>query len=144
MSSELGSVWYDCVLVKNSKGELEYYESDDVTNLMRKQLKKYKKENPCFADDDGCIWYDLNNKFCFGSAQYKRWPGTSNLPTKDHSYTCSKDNFIDWSKGFITKAFRENKVFKSAYSSNIIRFFFLQAHYRNVLDISEQALKASE
>ena len=55
MSSELGSVWYDCVLVKNSKGELEYYESDDVTNLMRKQLKKYKKENPCFADDDGCI-----------------------------------------------------------------------------------------
>ena len=38
----------------------------------------------------------------------------------------------------------ENKVFKSAYSSNIIRFFFLQAHYRNVLDISEEALKASE
>jgi len=38
----------------------------------------------------------------------------------------------------------ENKLFKSGYSSNIIRFFFLQAHYRNVLDISEDALKASE
>ena len=114
MSNELGSVWYDCVLVRNSEGELEYYESDDITNLMRKQLQKYKKENPCFADDDGCIWYDLNNKFCFGSAQYKRWPGTSSLPTKDHSYSCNKDNFIDWSKGFITKAFRENEVFKNA------------------------------
>ena len=38
----------------------------------------------------------------------------------------------------------DNKLFKSPYSSNIIRFFFLQAHYRNVLDISEDALKASE
>jgi len=38
----------------------------------------------------------------------------------------------------------KNKLFKSGYSSNVIRFFFLQAHYRNVLDLSENALKASE
>jgi len=38
----------------------------------------------------------------------------------------------------------KNKLFKNGYSSNVIRFFFLQAHYRNNLDLSENALKASE
>ena len=38
----------------------------------------------------------------------------------------------------------KNKLFKNSYSSNVIRFFFLQAHYRNILDLSENALKASE
>ena len=38
----------------------------------------------------------------------------------------------------------KNKLFKNGYSPNVIRFFFLQAHYRNVLDLSENALKASE
>ena len=37
----------------------------------------------------------------------------------------------------------KNKQFKNGYSSNVIRFFFLQAHYRNILDLSENALKAS-
>ena len=37
----------------------------------------------------------------------------------------------------------KNKLFKNGYSSNVIRFFFLQAHYRNILDLSENALKAS-
>ena len=38
----------------------------------------------------------------------------------------------------------KNKLFKKGYSSNAIRFFFLQAHYRNILDLSENALLASE
>ena len=38
----------------------------------------------------------------------------------------------------------ENKIFSKAYDPNTIRFFFLQAHYRNELDISESAIKASE
>jgi len=38
----------------------------------------------------------------------------------------------------------KNKLFKNGYSPNVIRFFFLQAHYRNVLDLSESALRASE
>ena len=38
----------------------------------------------------------------------------------------------------------KNKLFKKEYSSNAIRFFFLQAHYRNILDLSENALLASE
>ena len=38
----------------------------------------------------------------------------------------------------------KNDIFSKPYSPNIIRFFFLQAHYRNELDISESSLKSSE
>ena len=38
----------------------------------------------------------------------------------------------------------DNNIFSKAFDSNVIRFFFLQAHYRNVLDISDSALLASE
>ena len=38
----------------------------------------------------------------------------------------------------------ENNFFSKSFSPNVIRFFFLQAHYRNELDISEAALIASE
>ena len=38
----------------------------------------------------------------------------------------------------------KNDIFSKAYSPNVIRFFFLQAHYRNELDISESSLEASE
>ena len=37
-----------------------------------------------------------------------------------------------------------NNIFSRPFDSNVIRFFFLQAHYRNELDISESALLASE
>ena len=37
-----------------------------------------------------------------------------------------------------------NNIFSKAFDSNVVRFFFLQAHYRNVLDISDSALVASE
>ena len=38
----------------------------------------------------------------------------------------------------------ENDFFSKSFSPDVIRFFFLQAHYRNELDISEAALIASE
>ena len=37
-----------------------------------------------------------------------------------------------------------NDKFSKPYDPNIVRFFFLQAHYRNELDISESAIQASE
>ena len=37
-----------------------------------------------------------------------------------------------------------NDQFSKPYDPNIVRFFFLQAHYRNELDISESAIQASE
>ena len=38
----------------------------------------------------------------------------------------------------------ENDFFSKPYDPNVIRFFFLQAHYRSELDISEVAINASE
>ena len=38
----------------------------------------------------------------------------------------------------------KNDFFSKPYDPNTIRFFFLQAHYRNELDISEDAIEASE
>ena len=37
-----------------------------------------------------------------------------------------------------------NDQFSKSYDPNIVRFFFLQAHYRNELDISDSAIQASE
>ena len=37
-----------------------------------------------------------------------------------------------------------NNFFSKPYPPNVVRFFFLQSHYRSVLDISEEALMASE
>lgn len=38
----------------------------------------------------------------------------------------------------------ENTFFEKAFSPNIVRFCFLQAHYRSILDISNDAMMASE
>ena len=114
MKNELGSVWYNCVLVRNSEGDLQWHETDDISNSLKEELKKYKKENPSYADDGGSIWYDLDNKFCFGSAQYKRWKGTDNLPRKDHSYSCNREDFHPWSQSLMTKILEKNEIFKNA------------------------------
>ncbi len=38
----------------------------------------------------------------------------------------------------------ENDILSKAYSPAVVRFFMLQAHYRNMLDLSEEALMAAE
>ena len=38
----------------------------------------------------------------------------------------------------------DNEIFSKSFSPNVLRFFFLQAHYRSILDLSEEALMASE
>jgi cysteinyl-tRNA synthetase len=38
----------------------------------------------------------------------------------------------------------ENDILSKAYSPAVVRFFMLQAHYRNMLDLSEDALQAAE
>jgi cysteinyl-tRNA synthetase len=38
----------------------------------------------------------------------------------------------------------ENAVFKKAFPPAVVRFFMMQAHYSSILDLSEQALLASE
>ena len=114
---ELGTVWHDCVLVRTSEGELSSFKvlkPEGATQSMTEQLEKYKKENPRYGEDDGTIWYDLRHNFCFGSAQYKRWPGTSSLPSKDHSFFCNRDQFIDFGRDFIKRGLRESETFLKA------------------------------
>ena len=110
---DLGTVWHDCVLVRNNKGELDHFHSDEKTDLIRKEVNSYKKENPSYDKDEGSIWFDLNEEFCFGTAQYKSWPGTSNLPTKDHSFFKDRKNFIRWGKDYVKQALKDNQVFKN-------------------------------
>ena len=38
----------------------------------------------------------------------------------------------------------DNDIFTKAFTPSVIRFFFLQAHYRSIVDLSEDALLASE
>ena len=38
----------------------------------------------------------------------------------------------------------DNVFFSKPYPPNVVRFFFLQAHYRSILNLSEEALMASE
>ena len=38
----------------------------------------------------------------------------------------------------------ENTIFNNAFSPMVVRFFMLQAHYRSIVDLSENALEASE
>lgn len=38
----------------------------------------------------------------------------------------------------------ENTIFNKAFSPMVVRFFMLQAHYRSIVDLSENALEASE
>ena len=38
----------------------------------------------------------------------------------------------------------DNTILSKAFSPSVVKFFFLQAHYRSILDISEVALSASE
>ncbi|MFL2628681.1 MAG: cysteine--tRNA ligase [Candidatus Marisimplicoccus sp.] len=68
------------------------------------------------------------------------WMHTNMLTLNNKKMSKSKGNNI-LPKDLISG---KNKLFKNGYSSNVIRFFFLQAHYRNILDLSENALKASE
>ena len=37
-----------------------------------------------------------------------------------------------------------NNVFKKSFSPEVVKFFIMQAHYRSILDLSENALNASE
>jgi cysteinyl-tRNA synthetase len=39
---------------------------------------------------------------------------------------------------------RENTILSKAFSASVARFFMLQAHYRSILDFSDDAIVAAE
>ena len=75
-----------------------------------------------------------------GKQPAKFWIHTNMLTLNGKKMSKSTGNNILPNEIFSGK----NDIFSKAYSPNVIRFFFLQAHYRNELDISESSLEASE
>ena len=75
-----------------------------------------------------------------GKQPAKFWIHTNMLTLNSKKMSKSLDNNILPDKLFSGK----NDIFSKSYNPNIIRFFFLQAHYRNELDISEDAIQSSE
>ena len=75
-----------------------------------------------------------------GKQPAKFWIHTNMLTLNNKKMSKSLDNNILPDELFSG----ENEFFSKPFDPNIIRFFFLQAHYRNELDISEDAIQASE
>jgi len=79
-------------------------------------------------------------KACNGVAPVSYWMHTNMLTMNDLRMSKSTGNYIlpmELING-------ENDFFEKEFHPNIVRFCFLQAHYRSVLDISNEAMIASE
>ena len=75
-----------------------------------------------------------------GKQPAKFWIHANMLTLNSKKMSKSLDNNILPEELFSGK----NDFFSKPYNPNVIRFFFLQAHYRSELDISEVAINASE
>jgi cysteinyl-tRNA synthetase len=79
-------------------------------------------------------------KACNGVSPVNFWMHTNMLTMNGLRMSKSTGNYI-LPMELITGG---NDFFEKAFSPNIVRFCFLQAHYRSVLDISNDAMIASE
>ena len=109
----LGEEWYNCVMVYDAAAKQVLPPGPSYHEEMTNKLEQYAKENP--HAQFGNIWYDTEENTCFGTEQYKRWRGTSDLPKKDHSFFTSKEDFIDgsWGTSYVKQALRDNDVLKN-------------------------------
>ena len=79
-------------------------------------------------------------KACNGHSPVKYWMHTNMLTMNGLRMSKSTGNYI-LPMELVTG---ENSFFEKPFAPNIVRFCFLQAHYRSVLDISNDAMLASE
>lgn len=79
-------------------------------------------------------------KACNGTSPVNYWMHTNMLTMNGLRMSKSSGNYI-LPMELITGG---NPFFDKAFNPNIVRFCFLQAHYRSVLDISNEAMIASE
>ena len=68
------------------------------------------------------------------------WMHANMLTLNGKKMSKSTDNFVLPGQIFDGK----NKIFSKPFNSNVLKFFMYQAHYRSVLDLSNDALLASE
>ncbi|HWS59889.1 MAG TPA: cysteine--tRNA ligase [Flavobacterium sp.] len=79
-------------------------------------------------------------KACNGTEPVNYWMHTNMLTMNGLRMSKSTGNYIlpmELING-------ENNFFEKAFHPNVVRFCFMQAHYRSVLDISNEAMMASE
>ncbi len=79
-------------------------------------------------------------KACNGVSPVRYWMHANMLTMNGQRMSKSTGNYI-LPMQLITG---ENDFFEKAFSPSVLRFCFLQAHYRSVLDISNEAMLASE
>lgn len=79
-------------------------------------------------------------KACNGIAPVRYWMHANMLTMNGQKMSKSTGNTI-LPMELITG---DNSFFEKGFSTSVIRFFFLQAHYRSVVDLSNNALLASE
>ena len=75
-----------------------------------------------------------------GNNPAKYWMHTNMLTLNERKMSKSTENFILPNEIFNGN----NKILSKAFSPNVVKFFIYQAHYRSVLDLSNNALLASE
>jgi cysteinyl-tRNA synthetase len=75
-----------------------------------------------------------------GKNPAKFWMHTNMLTLNGKKMSKSIENFILPNEVFDGN----NKILSKAFSPNVVKFFIYQAHYRSVLDLSNDALLASE
>lgn len=80
------------------------------------------------------------NEACTGHSPVKFWMHANMLILNGKKMAKSTGNYILPNEIFTG----ENTILSKAFSPNVTRFFMLQAHYRSVLDFSNDAIFASE
>jgi len=75
-----------------------------------------------------------------GNNPAKYWMHTNMLTLNGKKMSKSIENFILPDEIFTGN----NKILSKSFNPNVVKFFIYQAHYRNVLDLSNEALLASE
>jgi cysteinyl-tRNA synthetase len=80
------------------------------------------------------------NEACTGHSPVNFWMHTNMLILNGKKMAKSTGNFILPNEIFTG----ENEILSKAFSPNVARFFMLQAHYRSILDFSNEAILGSE
>ena len=112
----LGTVWNNCILIKDKKQQFISSDAIDkglATEIEKEFFNNYVGVNPKHKKHN--IWYDIEDKKCFCLGQYKmnkRY--TPYLPSKEHSFSCHRKEFLD-------SRFGLPLVYRSAYKNDILR-----------------------
>lgn len=101
---QLGTVWNNCILIYYD-GKLGGFPVHLEKKIVA-EWEKYKQKYKYYENYNG--WYDLDDKICFGGAQFR-----NSIAGKDHHFIDDEKDFLvgKWGNVFVEKVIKENKVF---------------------------------